>query len=127
MSDKIKREFEFSLKTSPRILYNCLSTPSGLSEWFCDDVNIKGDKYTFMWDGSEETANLLTKKNNEYIRFQWEEDEGENNYFEFLIRIDALTKDVALIVTDFIEEDELEESQLLWENQIGSLKATLGG
>ena len=56
--DKVRIDLEYIIKTSPTILFNCLSTPSGLSEWFADDVNIKNDRYTFFWDGSEETAIL---------------------------------------------------------------------
>ena len=42
------------------------------------------------------------------------------------IQIDEITNDVALIITDFAEEDEIEESKMLWENLIGSLKQVLG-
>ena len=31
-----------------------------------------------------------------------------------------------LIVSDFADEDELEEAKMLWENLIGSLKQVLG-
>jgi len=126
MSDKVKYELEIPIKTSTKILYNMLSTPSGLSEWFADDVNIRDDVYTFLWDGSEESAKLLTKKNNEYIKFRWEEDDTDDYFFEMRIQIDSLTKDVALVITDYSEEDELEEAQALWESQINELKHTIG-
>jgi hypothetical protein len=113
--DKKKYELEFIVSTTTTILYKCLSTPSGLSEWFADNVNLKGDKYTFIWDGSEETALLLRNRKNDCVRFQWEDDEGTDYYWEMLIRMDALTNQVALIVTDFAEEDEMDDSKLLWE------------
>ena len=37
-----------------------------------------------------------------------------------------ITKDVSLMVTDFSEEDEVEESKMLWESQIADLKQVLG-
>ena len=114
-------------KTSPTILFNCLSTPSGLSEWFSDDVNIKDDRYTFFWDGSEETAILKTVRKSESVKFQWEDDEGEDYFFEMTIRIDDLTKDVALLVTDFADEGEEDEIQLMWDNNIDNLKKAIGG
>ena len=104
--DKVRIDLEYIIKTSPNILFNCLSTPSGLSEWFADDVNIKNDRYTFFWDGSEETATLKTVRKSESVKFQWEDDEDEDYFFEMTIRIDDLTKDVALLVTDFAEEGE---------------------
>ena len=124
---KTKSEFEYIINTSPIILFNCLTTASGLSEWFCDDVNLKDDKFTFFWDGSEETAILKTDKKSNSVKFQWEDDEGEDYYFEMTIKIDDLTKDVALLVTDFSEKDEEEETKLLWDNNIFKLKQAIGG
>lgn len=128
MSEKIKFEQEYLLKTSPKVLNSMLMTPSGLSEWFSDDVNIKDDVYTFYWDGSEEKARLLGKKANEYIKFRWLEDEEDelDTFVELRFKVDPMTKAVVLNVTSFAEEDELEESQLYWENTIGDLKRVIG-
>lgn len=126
--EKQKIELEYLLRTSPKILYNMISSPSGLSEWYADNVNLRGKNYVFIWDGSEEEALVLGKKSNEYIKFRWleDEEEGEEYFFELRIRIDAITKEVALIVTDFAEEDEIEEVQMLWDNQVADLKMASG-
>jgi len=126
MSDKIKFEIEFPIHASPKMLYQYFATPSGLSEWFADNVNSRGEVYTFIWDGAEEVAKMLTKKRDSKIRFKWEESEGDDSYFEFRIQVDALTNDVSLMLTDFAEEDEVEESKMFWENQISELKHTIG-
>lgn len=126
MSEKQKFQLEFVVRASPKLLYNFLSTPSGLSEWFADDVNFRGDKYTFFWEGSEEEAEILSKKTNQHIRFKWSESEGDETYFEFKIEIDDLTEDVSLLVTDYSDEDELEEAKLLWGSQIQSLITHMG-
>ena len=126
MSDKVEYTMEFVVKASPKMLYKFLSTPSGLSEWFADNVNSRGKKFVFIWDGSEETANLLSKKTDKYIRFKWEEDEDSDSFFEFTLETDDLTNDVSLIITDYAEEDEIEEAQLLWESQINSLLHAIG-
>lgn len=126
MSEKIKFELEFPLHSSPAFLFQYLSTPDGLSEWFADNVNSRSDIYTFMWDGAEEQAKRLSHKTNERIRYQWMEDSDGDSYFEFRIQVDALTKDVSLIVTDFADEDEVDESKMFWENQISELKHTIG-
>lgn len=125
---KEKFEREYLIKSSSKIIYNCLSTPSGLSEWFADDVNIRGDVYTFKWEGSEEEARLLTTKKDESVKFRWiaEEEDEEKYYFELRIKIDALTKEVAIIVTDFAEPADIEDLALLWESQIEELKHVLG-
>jgi uncharacterized protein YndB with AHSA1/START domain len=128
---KNKIELEYSINSSPKILYTRLSTPSGLSEWFADDINIQGDTYTFIWEGNGQQAKLLNKKDNLLIRFKWIEDEDEDededdSFFEFKIRKDELTGDVALIITDFAEDDEKEDTVDLWDTQISKLKHTIG-
>lgn len=128
MDEKVKFEIEFPIHASPQLLFQYISTPSGLSEWFADNVNSRGEVFTFIWDGSEEQAKLLGKKSGERIKFRWlvDEEEGESYYFEIRIQVDEITKDVSLIVTDYAEEDELEEAKMLWDNQISSLKQVLG-
>jgi uncharacterized protein YndB with AHSA1/START domain len=126
--EKIKYEIEIPVKASPHMLFPYLSTPSGLSEWFSDDVNSRGEKFTFIWDEEERSAIRLSKKNDKFIRFQWEEDVEEDNkyYFEFNIQVDELTNDTSLIVTDFSEEVDLEGDKLLWESQVNELLHTIG-
>ena len=128
MSDKKSFSIEYDFHASKQLLFQYLSTPSGLGEWFADNVNSRGENFSFIWDDSEENAKLIQKKNNERVRFQWEEDEEEGNpyYFEFKIQVDDITNDVSLIVTDFAEEDEMEEAKMLWDNLISSLKQILG-
>ena len=127
MSDRIKFEMEFPIKVSQKLLFQYISTPSGLSEWFADNVNSRGEIFIFIWDDSEESAKLIKKINNEKIQFQWLDDEETDYYFELRIQFDEITKDVSLIVTDYAEDaEEVEESKLLWTNQISDLKKVLG-
>ena len=128
MSVKIKYELEFPIQSSPQLLYQYISTPSGLSEWFADNVNSRGEFFTFIWNDSEEKAKLASKKSGERIKFKWLDEDGtETDYFfELKIMEDEITKDVSIVISDFAHEDELDESKLLWENQISDLKHVLG-
>ncbi|MFD0836655.1 START-like domain-containing protein [Mariniflexile aquimaris] len=127
MDEKVKFEIEFTIQASPQLIYQYISTPSGLSEWFSDNVNSRGEFFTFIWDDSQEKAKLISKKTGERIKFRWiTEEDDQTSYFEIKIQVDEITKDVSLIITDFAEEDEVEESKMLWENQISSLKQVLG-
>jgi hypothetical protein len=109
------------------MIYQYISSPSNLQEWFADKVNSRGKIFSFVWEGEEEEAELLIKKADDRIRFKWLESEDDDSYFEMKIHVDALTKDVSLIITDFADdEDEVEESKQLWENQIDELKHTIG-
>ncbi|MCG8700482.1 MAG: START-like domain-containing protein [Bacteroidales bacterium] len=119
-----KLVLEYPIQSSPRVLYARLSTPGGLQEWFADSVNLNGNIFTFVWDGAEQKAELAAKKENKFIRFSWiDEDDA---WFEFRIVIDELTKDVALVITDNIEEDEFEDATELWNSQIQELKHVIG-
>ncbi|WP_417558183.1 START-like domain-containing protein [Mesoflavibacter zeaxanthinifaciens] len=126
MEEKIKYELEFPIHASPSLIYQYISTPSGLSEWFADNVNSRGELFKFIWDGAEEQAKLLTKKSGERVKFRWLDDEDDLYYFEIRIQVDEITKDVSLMITDYAEEDEVEEAKMLWTNQISDLKQVLG-
>ena len=123
---KTKFEIEVPIHASPSLLYQYLSSPSNLQEWFADKVNSRGKIFSFIWDGEEEKAEVLLKRSDERIKFKWLESEDDDTYFEFKIIVDALTKDVSLFITDFADEDEVEETKQLWENQIDDLKHTIG-
>lgn len=127
MNNKI--ELEFTLNTSQNILFNRLSTPSGLSEWFADDVNLDGDTFTFIWDNSESQAQMVHKKDNKSIRFRWIDDGiplDEEAYFEFRISPDEITGGVALYVTEQLVDNDIEDAISLWNCQIAELKRILG-
>lgn len=124
-----KIELEFTLNTSQSILFNRLSTPSGLSEWFADDVNLDGDTFTFIWDNSESQAQMVQKKDNKSIRFRWIDDGtplDEEAYFEFRISPDEITGGVALYVTEQLVDNDVEDAISLWNCQIAELKRILG-
>ncbi|MFV8282340.1 START-like domain-containing protein [Christiangramia marina] len=126
MEEKTKYEMEFPIQASPSLLYQYISTPSGLSEWYADNVNSRGEFFTFIWEGSEEKAKLMSKKSDERIKFKWVEDEDSPYFFELRIQVDDITKDVSLMITDFAEEDEIDEGKMLWENMVSDLKQILG-
>jgi uncharacterized protein YndB with AHSA1/START domain len=124
---RLKFELEYTLNCSQKVLFSRLSTPEGLSEWFAENVNVDGDIFTFLWDKSESRARLAALKENKLARFEWlDRDDEESNYFEFRINIQELTGDLALLITDFAEDEEKEDSIYLWDSQITDLKRALG-
>ncbi|MBI2270411.1 MAG: SRPBCC domain-containing protein [Bacteroidetes bacterium] len=117
---------EYVIRCSQTLLYEFITSPSGLSEWFADDVNIRDGIYTFIWDGSQQQARLLALKEDAFVRYQWV-DKADGSYFEFRIQIDELTGDVSLIIVDFADsDDEKESSKLLWDAQVDKLMKTIG-
>jgi uncharacterized protein YndB with AHSA1/START domain len=128
MDSKIRYEIEFPINSSPQLLYQYISTPSGLSEWFADNVNSRGEFFTFIWDDSEEKARLCSKKSGEKVRFKWVDIDNKDTeyFFELNILVDEITKDVSLMVIDFADKDEVNQATLLWENQVSDLKHLIG-
>ena len=128
MDQKVRYEIEFPINSSPQLLYQYISNPSGLSEWFADNVNSRGEFFTFIWNDSQEKARLSSKKTGEKVKFKWVDEQSKDTeyFFELHILVDELTKDVSLMVVDFADKDEVDEATLLWENQISDLKHLIG-
>ncbi|MGQ7944995.1 START-like domain-containing protein [Flavobacterium sp. WC2509] len=128
MNLKVRYEIEFPINSSPQLLYQYISTPSGLSEWFADNVNSRGEFFTFIWNDSQEKARLASKKSGEKVKFKWVDENNKDTeyFFELNILVDELTKDVSLMVVDFATQDEIEEASQLWSNQITDLKHVIG-
>ena len=125
---KTKIDLEYTLNCSPKVVFPRLSTAGGLSEWFADDVFVKGKTYTFVWEGTQQKAEMVLKKENRYVRFQWMEncEEEEGCFFEFKISQDELTGDLALHITDFAEDDDHTDTIELWNTQVAKLKHIMG-
>jgi uncharacterized protein YndB with AHSA1/START domain len=121
---RVQFQKEYLINASDKIIYQCLSTPSGLAEWFADDVNVKGNIYTFFWEGESESAELLNCKNDQCVKFRWTED--PDAIFEMRIKIDDLTGDVAIVITDMVEDDDVEDAELLWDKNMENLRHALG-
>jgi uncharacterized protein YndB with AHSA1/START domain len=125
MAEKKKFNLEYEIKSSPKILYSFLSEPNALAQWFADEVTYRDQTYTFVWDGEEHKAKLLSAKDNKLVKFKWIDDEP-HCYFEMEVMQDELTNDVALAITDFAPEDAVEERKKIWDNQIEYLISVLG-
>lgn len=124
MRKKIELEYIFS--SSVKVLFSRLSTPAGLSEWFADDVFQKENHFVFIWNGTEHAATLVDSKPNSFVRFRWEDNADEDEYFEFNIHVEPLTQDVALIITDFTDAEDEADTIELWNKQIDMLHRNLG-
>lgn len=125
MKKRSKYILEYSLRASPRLLYEFLSTPFGLVRWFAERVDEKDDRMTFFWNGSESKAKIVEKKALEFIRFAWE-DSHPSEFLEFRISKNEITGDTALIITAFTTEKEKEEEIRLWNSQVTMLTESMG-
>jgi uncharacterized protein YndB with AHSA1/START domain len=126
-NEKVKFSLEFEIKCSPKILFSYLSTASGLEGWFADKVTMNNGDFVFHWGETEQRARVVTKKDNQLIRYHWmNDDKKDDTYFQFEVVQDELTGDVALIITDFTTEEEKQEDTLLWSSEVHELMHMIG-
>ena len=125
MAKRIKYNLEFPIRCSPNILFEFLSTPSGLGEWFAESVKQKDNVSVFHWKGSDEIAEMIAAEENEYVVFKWDWMD-ENEYFEFRVEKSPITNETILTITDFADSKELKDQEQLWQAQIQELMHRLG-
>jgi len=88
-------------------------------------VNVHGGDFEFVWNQSSNRADLLENKTNSHVRFRWKEAlAGE--FFEMRIKVDELTSDVSLLISDFCEAGEENENKMLWDQAVATLRNRIG-
>jgi hypothetical protein len=125
MSKKQLYTLEFPVRCSPTILYEFLSTSSGLQEWFADKVDDQDNVFTFSWNGSDDTAEVLEKEEDKFIRFHWSH-APKDEYFEFRIEKSEVSNQTILVIKDFADKKEIKDQSALWNHQVKDLFHRLG-
>jgi uncharacterized protein YndB with AHSA1/START domain len=124
---RVKIEVEYIMKASPTIVYTFLTTPAALVRWFCDEIDIEGDIYTFTWQGYDQQARLVVDIEDEFLKFQWVDGDHEDEYLEYKISTSPITNETILTINDFCDDDEVESQKALWESQVKTMRAEMGG
>jgi uncharacterized protein YndB with AHSA1/START domain len=119
-------ELEFIIRSTPHILYEFVSTPSGLSQWFADDVDAVQNKFKFIWSNVAQIAELLDKTENERVRFRWQ-GSPKDEFFQFKIQVSEVSNDTVLIITDFANPADVKDQSRLWDSQVKTLIEHIGG
>jgi uncharacterized protein YndB with AHSA1/START domain len=125
MSKKQLFTLEYSVRCSPSILYDFLSTPAGLQEWFADKVDERENIFSFSWNGSVDKADVVESELEKYIRFHWAT-APKDEYFEFRIEKSEVTNQTILIIRDFADKKEIKDQSQLWNYQVKDLLHRLG-
>ena len=125
MSKKVLYTLEYPVRCSPGILYEFLSTPAGLQEWFADNVDERDGVFSFSWNGTGEYADVVEKELDKFIRFHWTHS-GKDEFFEFRIDKSEVTNQTILVVTDFADKKDIKDQSQLWEYQVKELFHRLG-
>lgn len=124
---RVKYSVEHIFRASPTILYKFFTTPACLIRWFCDEVDISGTIFTFVWEGAEEIAELIEDIEDEKVVFQWEERDEDDEILEFQMSKSPVTNETILVITEYCDEDEVDDQKQYWENQMKQLRQETGG
>lgn len=116
---------EFPVRCSPSILYEFLSTPTGLQEWFAEKVDQKDNTFYFSWNNATDEADRVSFEENQFVRYRWEYYDTEE-YFEFRISQSPVTNETILQITDFADKIDIKDQQQLWNTQVNDLKHRIG-
>jgi uncharacterized protein YndB with AHSA1/START domain len=125
MSKKVLYTLEYPVRCSPRILYEFLSTPAGLQEWFADKVDERDGIFSFSWNGNTDKAQLVESEEDKFVKFKWESG-AKDEYFEFSIDRSEVTNQTILIIKDFADKKDVKDQSQLWEYQVKDLFHRLG-
>ncbi|EOZ98990.1 hypothetical protein A33Q_0845 [Indibacter alkaliphilus LW1] len=130
----VKNKFvaDYQINTSRKILFPYLSTASGLSEWYADDVSINEDKtYKFQYDGEDHYARVVALRTNYHVKFDFFDpdnpDETDHSFIEFKLEENELTQTLFLKVIDYSDSYDDDELESIWENLVSNLKEIIGG
>ncbi len=124
---RVHYKFEYLFKASPTILYQFLTDPSCLIRWFCDEVDVTGDVYTFRWGETEEIAVVVDDFEEELFRLHWENADADQEHLDFKISTSDVTGDTILHIRDYCDANEVNDLQRYWDALMTRLRAVCGG
>ncbi|RRD02079.1 START-like domain-containing protein [Prevotella sp. OH937_COT-195] len=128
--NKKKIIFERELRSrSGNIIWSLISTPEGLTKWIADRVERNGDILEFTWGEPEQhhekrTARITEEFAMSHLRWTWEDD--DNDFVEIRMKRCDITDDYVLTVTDFIEIDDENWLNSVWESNFKRLHHATG-
>ncbi|HET8962626.1 MAG TPA: START-like domain-containing protein [Chitinophagales bacterium] len=122
---KVKFTLEYMIRSTPLALYNFLTTATGLSQWFAEDVDNEENIFYFTWGKQTDIAEMISTEDDDFIRYRWDY-QDEDEYFEFRIEKGDITDDTVLFITDIVDEGDVESQKQLWDAQIKSLSKRIG-
>lgn len=125
--DRVKFKVEELFKASPAMLFKFVTDAVSLSRWFCDEADVEGKRYAFTWAGSTEVAHLVDVDDDARARFLWEDADDKSEYFEFRMYRAGVSDQTVLEVTDYCDDDEVDDSKELWVSQLAKLRREIGG
>jgi uncharacterized protein YndB with AHSA1/START domain len=125
MAKRVKLQLEYIFRSSPTILFQFLTMPACLVRWFCDEADEQDDFFYFVWNGSVQAAEIIDFIEEERLRLRWEDAEPDE-YLEYKIYKSPITDETVMEITDFCDDNEIQDQTKLWDSTIKNLKNAMG-
>ncbi len=116
---------EYIIRSSPAILFEFVTQPDNLVQWFCDRCDSQEDIFFFSWGSTSQRARQEVLPDEEMVKYHWE-DTKKDEYFSFRVYKSEIANDTVLEITDFADAKEVKEQTFLWDKQIEDLKHAIG-
>jgi uncharacterized protein YndB with AHSA1/START domain len=128
--EKFKFVSEFEFRSSPKVLFPYISTPSGLEQWFSEKVLVLPEqRLDFQWDGDSHIVRQTSMRMNKAVRYEFEDTsntEEDNNYLELKLEVSELTQTTFLRIVDYSSNKDEDELKSLWNGFMDNLKEIVG-
>lgn len=130
--EKTKFAHEYEINASKKMLYPYFTTPSGLAQWFADDVDIDEDSiFNFKWEGEDHKAKMVSHRTNSFAKFIFlkpdKTEDDDADWVEFKIDLNEMTQTTFIKIQEYSDFDDKEEQAEVWEGLLHTLKETVGG
>ena len=120
-----KFTLEYIIRSSPAILFEFVSQPDSLAQWFSDVCDAQDDIFIFGWGAEFQRARQVDLIEEESVKYHWEHG-NKDEYFAFKVYKSEIANDTILEITDFADAKEIKEQTFLWDKQVEDLKHAIG-
>ena len=132
MNNKQKLYLEYPLNTkSAQLVWELISSDHGLERWIADRVSEDNGILSFTWgdpwgEHHSLAANIVEREKNSHLKLQWVDEDTPEAYWEIRMGRSDMTDQICLYVTDYAQQDDLDDLTTLWEGNMERLHAATG-
>ena len=128
---KLVMEYPLNSK-SASIVWGLIGNAHGLGKWMADYVEEDEDgELTFKWgevwtQQDVRTSTIISKEENSYIRLKWDVNESDEDFWELRVEKSDFSGHLTLIITDHVDDDDVDYMKEVWNGNLERLHAVSG-
>ena len=127
---KIVVEYPLNSK-SASIVWGLIGNAHGLGKWIADYVDENDGVLTFKWgevwtQQDIRTSKIIEIRENSHIRLKWDVNVSDEDYWELRIEKSDFSGNINLIITDHVDDDDVDYMRGVWDDNIERLHRVSG-